>query len=58
MPPLLARSTYISAGASVLVMEDDCMNQILFVSNSSVLNIPADDLLRRCAAFSKTHDID
>ena len=57
LPPLLARSIYISAGASVLVMEDDCMNQILFVSNSSALNVPAEDLLRRSAAFSKTHDI-
>ena len=47
----------VFACASVLVMEDDCMNQILFASNSSVLNIPAEDLLRRSATLSKTHDI-
>jgi spermidine synthase len=42
---------------SVLVVEDDRMNQILFVSKDSSLNIPAEDILRRSAALSKTHEI-
>jgi spermidine synthase len=47
----------IFAYPSVLVVEDDRMNQILFVSNDSVLNIPAEDLLRRSTVLSKSHDI-
>jgi spermidine synthase len=42
---------------SVLVVEDDRMNQILFVSKGSSLTIPAEDLLRRSAVLSKTHEI-
>ena len=42
---------------SVLVAEDDRMNQILFVSNGSSLNAPAEDLLRRSSALSQDHDI-
>jgi len=47
----------VFAYPSVLVMEDDQMNQILFVSNDPILNIPAEDLLRRSTALSKNHDI-
>jgi spermidine synthase len=47
----------VFAYPSVLVVEDDRMNQILFVSNDSVLNIPAEDLLRRSTVLSKNHDI-
>jgi spermidine synthase len=42
---------------SVLVVEDDRMNQILFVSKDSSLNIPAEDILRRSATLSKAHEI-
>ena len=42
---------------SVLVAEDDRMNQILFVSKDSSLNTPTEDLLRRSTALSKIHDI-
>ena len=42
---------------SVLVVEDDRMNQILFVSNGSSLNASAEDLQRRSRALSKTHEI-
>lgn len=42
---------------SVLVAEDDRMNQILFVSNGSSLNAPAEDLMRRSSALSQDHDI-
>jgi spermidine synthase len=42
---------------SVLVVEDDRMNQILFVCKGSSLNIAAEDILRRSAALSKTHEI-
>lgn len=47
----------VFAYPSVLVMEDDQMNQILFVSNDPILHIPAEDLLRRSIALSKNHDI-
>lgn len=42
---------------SVLVVENDRMNQILFVSKGLSLNIPAEDLLRRSLKLSKTHEI-
>jgi spermidine synthase len=42
---------------SVLVVEDDRMNQILFVSKGLALNTPAEDLLRRSSELSKTHEI-
>lgn len=42
---------------SVLVVEDDRMNQILFVSNGSSLNLPAEELMRRSTALSKNHEI-
>ncbi|MES2586110.1 MAG: transferase [Pseudomonadota bacterium] len=42
---------------SVLVVEDDRMNQILFVSNGPSLNMPAEDLLRRSSTLSKAHEI-
>ncbi len=42
---------------SILVMEDDRMNQILFVSNGASLTLPAEDLLRRSNYLSKTHEI-
>lgn len=42
---------------SVLVVEDDRMNQILFVSNGSGLQASAEDLLGRSSTLSKTHDI-
>ena len=42
---------------SVLVVEDDRMNQILFVSKSPSLSAPAEDLQRRSAVLAKTHDI-
>lgn len=42
---------------SVLVMEDDRMNQILFVSNGAGLSTPAEDLMRRSRALSGTHNI-
>lgn len=47
----------VFAYPSVLVTEDDQMNQILFVSNDPSLSIPAEDLLRRSTALSKKHDI-
>ncbi len=47
----------VFAYPSVLVMEDDQMNQILFVSNDSVLNISSEDILWRSTALSKNHDI-
>lgn len=42
---------------SVLVVEDDRMNQILFVSKDSSLNTPSEDLMRRSSALTKFHDI-
>ena len=42
---------------SVLVMEDDRMNQILFASNGLGLKTLAEDLLRRSSALSQVHDI-
>lgn len=42
---------------SVLVVEDDRMNQILFASKDSSLNTPSEDLMRRSSALSKVHDI-
>jgi spermidine synthase len=42
---------------SVLVVEDDRMNQILFVSNDAILSIPNEDLLRRASVLSKIHEI-
>jgi spermidine synthase len=42
---------------SVLVAEDDRMNQILFVSNGSGLQASAEDLLGRTSTLSKAHDI-
>lgn len=42
---------------SVLVIEDDRMNQILFVSKDSSLDTPSEDLQRRSAALGRTHDI-
>ena len=42
---------------SVLVAEDDRMNQILFASNSSILSLPVEELVRRCAVLSKNHEI-
>jgi spermidine synthase len=42
---------------SVLVMEDDRMNQILFVSNSAALATRPEDLLKCSHHLSKTHDI-
>jgi spermidine synthase len=42
---------------SVLVVEDDLMNQILFAAHGSSLQTPAEDLLRRSTVLSKAHDI-
>lgn len=42
---------------SVLLMEEDQMNQILFVSKDSSLSSSAEDILRRSADLSKTHEI-
>lgn len=47
----------VFAFPSVLVVEDDRMNQILFVSNDPSLNISAEDLLRRSTALGQNHDI-
>ena len=43
--------------SSVLVIEDDRMNQILFVCKGSGLSAPAEDLLRGSSTLSKTNDI-
>ena len=42
---------------SVLVMEDDRMNQILFASNGEALATKSEDLLKCSRHLSKTHDI-
>ncbi len=42
---------------SVLVAEEDRMNQILFVSQGAALNMSAEDLLRRSLVLSQVHDI-
>ena len=42
---------------SVLVVEDDRMNQILFVCKDLSLSTPSEDLLKRSASLSKAHDI-
>lgn len=42
---------------SVLVVEDDRMNQILFVGKDSSLDISSEDLLRRSAVLARTYDI-
>jgi len=42
---------------SVLVMEDDRMNQILFVSQGAALSSPAEDLLRCASSLGQVHDI-
>jgi spermidine synthase len=42
---------------SVLVMEDDRMNQILFVCNGAALDISSEELLRQSSRLSKVHDI-
>jgi spermidine synthase len=51
------RIDHIFDWPSVLVMEDDRMNQILFVSNSAVLATPSDVLLRRSSHLSNIHEI-
>lgn len=47
----------VFACRSVLVAEDDRMNQILFVSNDAILDMPNEDLLRRASVLSKAHEI-
>ena len=42
---------------SVLVVEDDRMNQILFVSKDSSLDTPSEDLQKRSTVLARTHDI-
>lgn len=42
---------------SIAVMEDDRMNQILFVCKGDLLRISAEDLLRRSAQLSRSHEI-
>jgi spermidine synthase len=42
---------------SVLVVEDDRMNQILFVSKDSSLGAPSEELMRKSSDLSKVHDI-
>lgn len=42
---------------SVLVVEDDRMNQILFVSKGPSLDTPSEDLLRRSLVLGGAHDI-
>lgn len=42
---------------SVLIVEDDRMNQILFVSKDSSLKTSSEDLLRRSAVLARNHDI-
>ena len=42
---------------SVLVMEDDRMNQILFVSNANVLSAPPENLYQKLGVLSKNHEI-
>jgi spermidine synthase len=41
----------------IAVMEDDRMNQILFVCKGDSLQTSSEDLLRRSAQLSKSHEI-
>ncbi|QWE16211.1 hypothetical protein [Polynucleobacter sp. AP-Nino-20-G2] len=43
--------------SSVLVMEYDRMNQILFVSNSDLLSVSSADLYKRAAILDESHEI-
>ena len=42
---------------SVLIVEDDRMNQILFVGKDSSLKTPSEELLRRSIVLARAHDI-